>query len=182
MRTHFFYYCFFWKKYNFMHFERHFESHFALPFKMYKILYFSRKPEKILGFTSKFRYGRITLNTDIFYLASLKSTMSDGQKIAVCSFPSIAHISAKVKYHQILVTMMLISKIFIPNFVYVLTIERYQTYQTGFLFCHLGYAPGVGLWGSRDAEGVKKDFKHGHVAYQISRDDKQNKMQAKFSS
>ena len=38
-----------------------------------------------------------------------------------------------------------ISKIFIPNFVCVLTNERNKTYQTGFLFCCLGHALGVGL-------------------------------------
>ena len=43
---------------------------------------------------------------------------------------------------------MSISKIFIPNFVCVLTNERYKTYQTGFLFCRLGHAPGVGLGGT----------------------------------
>ena len=36
-------------------------------------------------------------------------------------------------------------KDFIPNFVYVLTNERYQTYQTGLSFCILRHAPGVGL-------------------------------------
>ena len=50
----------------------------------------------------------------------------------------------KVKYHLISITK-LISKIFIPNFVYVLTNERYKAYQTGFLFCRLGHALGVGL-------------------------------------
>ena len=40
---------------------------------------------------------------------------------------------------------MSISKIFIPNFVCVLTNERYKTYQRGFLCCGLGHAPGVGL-------------------------------------
>ena len=39
-------------------------------------------------------------------------------------------------------------KDFIPNFVCVLTNERYKTYQTGFLFCHLRHALGVGLWGT----------------------------------
>ena len=34
---------------------------------------------------------------------------------------------------------------FYPNFVCVLTNERYKTYQTGFLFCRLGHALGVGL-------------------------------------
>ena len=39
-------------------------------------------------------------------------------------------------------------RFFIPNFVCVLTNERYKTYQMGFSFCGLGHAPGVGLaWG-----------------------------------
>ena len=50
----------------------------------------------------------------------------------------------KVKYHLISITKS-ISKIFIPNFVCVLTNERYKTYQKGFLFCRLGHALGVGL-------------------------------------
>ena len=78
---------------------------------------------------------------------------------------------------------MSISKICIPNFVCVLTNERYKTYQTGFLFCPLGHAPGVGLWGTRGAQGVKQFlFKHGHVAYHFNGDDEQNKMQVTFSS
>ena len=44
-------------------------------------------------------------------------------------------------------------------------------HQTEFLFCVLGHATGVGLWGARGAQGVKKNFKHGHVAYQIDEDD-----------
>ena len=89
----------------------------------------------------------------------------------------------KVKYHLISITKS-ISKIFIPNFVCVLTNERYKTYQTGFLFYRLGHALGVGLWGTGGAQGVKKTFflKHGHVAYQIDGDDKQNRMQVTFSS
>ena len=83
----------------------------------------------------------------------------------------------KVKYHLIS-----ISKIFIPNFVCVLTNERYKTYQTGFLFCSLGHASGVGLWGAWGAQGVNFFFKHGHVAYQIDGDDEQNRMQVKFLS
>ena len=58
----------------------------------------------------------------------------------------------KVKYHLISITKS-ISKIFIPNFVCVLTNERYKTYQTGFSFCPLGHAPGVGLWGAGGAQG-----------------------------
>ena len=52
-----------------------------------------------------------------------------------------------VKYHLFSITMS-ISKIFIPNFVCVLKNERYKTYQTGFSFCCLGHALGVGLWGA----------------------------------
>ena len=60
-----------------------------------------------------------------------------------------------------------------------LTNERYKTYQMEFSIRHLGHAPGVGLWGA----GIKKkNFKHGHVAYQIDGDDEQNRMQVKFSS
>ena len=50
----------------------------------------------------------------------------------------------KVKYHLFSITKS-ISKIFIPNFVCVLTNERYKTYQMGFSFCRLGHAQGVGL-------------------------------------
>ena len=89
----------------------------------------------------------------------------------------------KVKYHLISITKS-ISKIFIPNFVCVLTYERYNAYQTGFSFCPLGRAPGVGLWGAVGARRVKKKFffKHGHVVYQINGHDEQNRMQVKFSS
>ena len=77
-----------------------------------------------------------------------------------------------------------ISKTFIPNFVCVLTNERYKTYyQMGFSFCCLGPAPGVGLWGAGGAQGVKKKIsKHGHVTSQIDRDDEQNRVQVKSSS
>ena len=53
----------------------------------------------------------------------------------------------KVKYHLISITKS-ISKIFIPNFVCVLTNERYKTNRMGFLFCRLGHALGVGLGGT----------------------------------
>ena len=78
---------------------------------------------------------------------------------------------------------MSMSKIFIPNFVCVLTNERYKTYQTGFLFFCLGHAPGVGLRDTGGAQGVKHFFSNmRHVAYQIDGDDKQNRMQVTFSS
>ena len=63
----------------------------------------------------------------------------------------------KVKYHLISITKSIL-KIFIPNFVCVLINERYKTYQTGFLFCRLGHAPGMGLRGAGGAQGVKKMF------------------------
>ena len=108
--------------------------------------------------------GRATSN---FFLAPPPGALGRGQK---------------VKYHLISITKS-ISKIFIPNFVCVLTNERYKTYQTGFVFCPLGHAPGVGLWGAGGAPGVKFFFfKHGHVVYQIDGDDQQNKMQETFSS
>ena len=87
----------------------------------------------------------------------------------------------KVKYHLISITKS-ISKIFIPNFVCVLTNERYKTNKTGFSFCSLGHAPGMGLLGAGGPEGVIFFFKHGHVVYQIVGDDEQNKMQVIFSS
>ena len=86
----------------------------------------------------------------------------------------------KVKYHLISITKS-ISKISIPNFVYVLTNGRYKIYQTKFSFCRLSHAPGVGLRGAGGAQGVIF-FKHGHVAYQIDGDNEQNRMQVKFSS
>ena len=49
-------------------------------------------------------------------------------------------------------------KIFKPNFVCLLTNERYKTYQTGFSFGRLGHAPGVGLGGTWGGCGVKNFF------------------------
>ena len=81
---------------------------------------------------------------------------------------------SKGQYHLISITKS-ISKIFIPNFVCVLTNEDTKHIRRDF-----HSAPGVGLWG---AQGVKKkNFKHGHVVYQIDGDDEQNRMQVKFSS
>ena len=85
----------------------------------------------------------------------------------------------KVKYHLISITKS-ISKIFIPNFVCVLTNEDTKHIRQDF-FCPLGRAPGGGTlerWGC--PEGQKK-FKHGHVVYQIDGNDEQNRMQVKFS-
>ena len=62
----------------------------------------------------------------------------------------------KVKYHLIWITKS-ISKIFKPNFVYLLTNERYITYHTGFSFSRLGHAQGWDL-GAPWGVGVKKFF------------------------
>ena len=79
------------------------------------------------------------------------------QRIFFAPPPGALGRGQKVKYHLISITKS-ISKIFIPNFVCVLTNERYKTYQTGFLFFRLGHASGVGLWGTGDAQGVKNNF------------------------
>ena len=71
--------------------------------------------------------------------------------------PGAAERGQKLKYHLISITKS-ISKIFMPNFVCVLTNKRYKTYQTGFSFCHLGHAQGVGLLGTGGAQGIKKRF------------------------
>ena len=52
-----------------------------------------------------------------------------------------------VKWNYILIAKST-SKIFIPNFVCILTNERYKNYQTGFLYRRLGHALGVGLGGA----------------------------------
>ena len=54
----------------------------------------------------------------------------------------------RVKCHLISITVSEISKIFVPNFVCILTNERYKTYQTGFSFCRLGHALELGLGGA----------------------------------
>ena len=51
-----------------------------------------------------------------------------------------------------------ISKIFIPNFVCVLTNKRFKTYQIGFSFYRLGHAPGVGLWGTGGSKTLAWGF------------------------
>ena len=86
----------------------------------------------------------------------------------------------KVKYHLISITKS-ISKICVPNFVCVLTNERYKAYQMGFSFCRLGHAPGWDF-GALGRPGDQKlfDFKHDQLAYQIDRDDEQNRMQVKI--
>ena len=87
-----------------------------------------------------------------------------------------------VKYHLISITKST-SKIFIPNFVCVLTNERYKTYQTEFYSVAWVMPQGWDL-GALGCPGGQKDFffKYGHVTYQIDGDDEQNRMQVNFSS
>ena len=59
----------------------------------------------------------------------------------------------KVKYHLIAITKSF-SKNFKPNFMCLLTNEKYKTYQTRFSFSHLGHASGVVLGGTGKS-GVK---------------------------
>ena len=89
----------------------------------------------------------------------------------------------KVKYHLISITKS-ISKIFYTKMcVCVLINESYKTYQTGFSFCSLGHAAGVGHWGAWVLRrSIHFFFKHGHMAYQIDGYDEQNGMQVKLSS
>ena len=77
---------------------------------------------------------------------------------------------------------MSISKIFVPNFVCVLTNEGYKTYQTGFYSVALVMPQGWDFGALGVPSGSNIFFKHGHVAYQIDGDDEQNKMQVTFSS
>ena len=93
----------------------------------------------------------------------------------------------KVKYHLISITKSIL-KIFIPNFVCVLTNERYKTYQTGFFILLPGSCPRGGTLGRPggqiffsnivmwhiESTGITSrtecNKKHSHVAYQIDRD------------
>ena len=59
-----------------------------------------------------------------------------------------------------------ISNICVPNFVCVLTNERYKACQMGFSFCRLGHAPGVGLW-RWGAQRVKNYFISNMVNWHI---------------
>ena len=89
---------------------------------------------------------------------------------------------SKVKCHQISVTMS-ISKIFISNFVCVLTNERYKHIRWDFSSVVWVMPQGWDFGALGVPRGVKHFFfNHGHVAYQVDGDDEQNKMQVTFSS
>ena len=55
-----------------------------------------------------------------------------------------------------------ISNILKPNFVCLLTNERYKTYKTVFSLGRLGHAQGVELWEIQQGLGVKNDFSEIH--------------------
>ena len=80
---------------------------------------------------------------------------------------------------------MSISKIFIPNCVCVFSqMKDTKRIRQDFHSVTLVMPQGWDFEALGVPRGSKKIFffKHGHVAYQIDRDDKQNKMQVKFSS
>ena len=87
----------------------------------------------------------------------------------------------KVKYHLISITKS-ISKIFIPNFVFVLTNERLITYIRWDFHSVAWVMPKGWDFGVLGVPRWSKFifFNHGHVAYQIEEDDKQNRMQVNF--
>ena len=69
--------------------------------------------------------------------------------------------SQKVKYHLIWITKSIL-KTFKPNFVYLLTNERYIIYQAGFSFGRLGHAQGCDFWVPLSL-GDKKNPKFNHI-------------------
>ena len=105
--------------------------------------------------------------TAIFVLAPPPGALGRGQK---------------VKYHLISITKS-ISKNFIPKFVCVLT--KKDTNYIRQDFQSVAYVMPQG-WDFRALEVPRWSktyfFKHGHVAYQIDKNDEQNRMQVKFSS
>ena len=75
---------------------------------------------------------------------------------------------------------MSISKIFILNFV-LSQMKDTKHIRQDFHYVTMVMPQGWGL-GVHRGGGQTFFFEHGHVAYQIGRDDEQNRMQVKFSS
>ena len=109
--------------------------------------------------------GRATAN---FVLDMPLGALGRGQKVKYHSFQSQSHIQRLLNQ-----TLCLFSQM-----------KDTKHIRRDFLFCPLGHARGVGLWGAGGggggARGQKNDFND--VAYQIDGDDEQNRMQVKFSS
>ena len=76
---------------------------------------------------------------------------------------------------------MSISKNFIQNFVCVVQMKYTKHIRRDFYSVTLVMPQGLDFGALGVPRGVQK-IKHGHVSYQIDGDDKQNKMQVKFSS
>ena len=74
---------------------------------------------------------------------------------------------------------MSLSKIFIPSLCVFSQMKDTKRNRQDFYSVALVMPQG---WGTGGAQGSKFVFKHGHVAYQIDRDDEQNRMQVTFSS
>ena len=95
-----------------------------------------------------------------------------GRATAIFFWPRPLGRDQKVKYYLISITKS-ISKIFKPNFVCVLTNERYKHIRQDFHSIAWFMPQGSNLGALGVPRGSEKNFKHGHVAYQIDGDDKQ---------
>ena len=62
-----------------------------LPFKGHEIICFSENLKKILGFTSKLRQGRVTLNTGIFLFGLINSLHSEDYYVSRILHNEIFH-------------------------------------------------------------------------------------------
>ena len=49
---------------------------------MHRIIFFTENLKKVLGFTSKFRYGRVTLNTGIFSIWPFTNQVASSDNLA----------------------------------------------------------------------------------------------------
>ena len=87
----------------------------------------------------------------------------------------------KVKYHLISNTKS-ISKIFIPNLCVFSQMKDTKHIRQDFYSVAWVMPQGWGFGALGVPRGSQFFFKHGHVAYQIDGDAKQNRMQVTFSS
>ena len=69
----------------------HSERHFA--FQMHKIIFFPENLKQILGFTSKFRYGQVTLNTGIFFIWPKPALVSPVYRIKHIQLVNVASVT-----------------------------------------------------------------------------------------
>ena len=71
---------------------QHRKGLFIAPFKMHKIIFFPENLKNNLGFASKFRYCRFTLNTGILYLALCLGILGQVWRLIV-SIPDLCPLS-----------------------------------------------------------------------------------------